>query len=48
MHKYTIYVHEDAMANCIILQKYYMLIIKKYNISEWEDNGYQKPWDGEV
>lgn len=47
MHKYTVYVHEDAMANYIILQKYYMLIIKN-NISEWEVNGYQKPRDGEV
>lgn len=46
-HKYTVYVHEDAVANCIILQKYHMLIIKS-NISEWEVNGYQKPWDGEV
>lgn len=24
-----------------------MLIIKN-NVSEWEVNGYQKPWDGEV
>lgn len=47
MHKCTVFMHEDAMANCIIWQKYYMLMIKS-NIIEWEVNGYQKPWDEEV